>query len=68
MRSFMTKREAEAFVAKYCQALEVELSEKDKQKLAAYLRLQDKNRRNKQKTLIPEDSDVMAELSKVLEE
>jgi ribosomal protein S17E len=64
----MTKRDAYLLVTKYCKTMELDFSEEQKQKMADYLCLQDKNRKNKQTTLVAEDQDLMQELAKVVQE
>ena len=63
----MKKHEAMSLVNKFCKASEMELSLEEKERIASYIQMQDKNRTLGQTTLISEDADVMKELGKIIE-
>ena len=62
----MEKRQALSLVSRFCRAAELDLPKKDREKIATYLQLQDKNKNANQTTLVAEDSDVIKELKKLV--
>lgn len=66
MAAHLSKREALSLVKQYAKAMELELSEPEQEKIAHYLQLQEKNLSANQTTLVPEDTEVIAKLKKML--
>ncbi|MBI2137448.1 hypothetical protein HYU12_02930 [Candidatus Woesearchaeota archaeon] len=63
MQRLISKRTALTLVKQYCKALDLQMAEEEKEHIAQYLRLQERNRQNNQTTLIEEDNDVIQALS-----